>query len=61
MEPGSINVKEINESVNSIEFLTNQYKRKRMSTQAYIQKMHENLSKLTTERNYWEYIKNIGQ
>lgn len=60
-EPGSVNTKQITESLKAIEVLTSQYKRKRMSTENYIQMMHENLSKLTDERNYWEYLKNIGQ
>lgn len=60
-EPGSVNVKEITEAVKSIEFLTQQYKRKRMSTESYIQSVHENLLRLTSERNYWDYLKNIGQ
>jgi hypothetical protein len=60
-ETGSVDMKKIGDSLNSIEFLTSQYKRKRISTEIYIQKVHENLSKMTTERNYWEYLKNIGQ
>lgn len=60
-QAGSVNVKEINQAVKTIEMLTNQYKRKRMSTEKYIQSVHESLSKLTSERNYWEYLKNIGQ
>lgn len=58
---GSVNVKEINQAVKSIEMLTNQYKKKRMSTDKYIQSMRESLSKLVSERNYLEYLKNIGQ
>lgn len=60
-EPGSINVKEISESVKSIEFLTKSYKRKRISTEFYIKAVHESLSKLTSRRNYLDYLKNIGQ
>ena len=60
-EPGSVNVKEINEAVKSIEMLTTQYKRKRMSTDKYLSLMNESLSKLTSERNYAEYLKHIGQ
>ena len=60
-EPGTINVAKIKESVNAIEFLTKQYKRKRMSTEQYIKSVHENLSHLTTQRNYLEYLNNIGQ
>ena len=60
-QPGTVNVKEITEAVKSIEMLTSQYKKRRMSTENYIKHVHENLSKLTTERNYLEYLKNIGQ
>jgi hypothetical protein len=60
-EPGTINAVKINESIKSIQFLTSQYKRKRIDTENYIKLIHENLSKLTTERNYLDYLKNIGQ
>jgi len=60
-EPGTINVAKIKESVNAIEFLTKQYKRKRMSTEQYIKSVHENLSNLTSQRNYVDYLNNIGQ
>lgn len=60
-EPGTINVSKIKESVNAIEFLTKQYKRKRLSTEQYIRSVHENLSNLTTQRNYIDYLNNIGQ
>lgn len=60
-EPGIINVVKINESIKSIHFLTSQYKRKRIDTKNYIKLIHENLSQLTTERNYLNYLKNIGQ
>ncbi len=60
-EPGSINVMNIQESIKSIEMLTKQYKRRRLSTEKYIKMVHENLSKLTSQRNYVQYLKNIGQ
>ena len=60
-ETGTVNVKCINESINSIESLTKMYKSKRMSTENYIKNVHECLSKMTTQRNYVEYLKNIGQ
>lgn len=60
-EPGSINVAKIKESVKAIEFLTKQYKRKRMSTEQYIKNVHDNLSNLTSQRNYLDYLNNIGQ
>lgn len=60
-EAGSVNVKNIQDSIISIEFLTKQYKKKRLTTENYIKMIHQNLSKLTTQRNYSEYLKNIGQ
>lgn len=60
-EPGSINVVSIQDSIKSIEMLTKQYKRRRLSTENYIKMVHENLSKLTSQRNYIQYLKNIGQ
>lgn len=59
-EAGTMNVAKIKESVKAIEFLTKQYKRKRLSTEQYIKSVHENLSNLTTTRNYLDYLKNIG-
>jgi len=60
-EAGSVNVMKIKESIKSIEALTNQYKRNRISTEKYIKLVHENLSHLTSQRNYQDYLKNIGQ
>ena len=61
IEVGSINVPKINESIKSIEHLTSRYKRKRITTEQYIKSVHESLSNLTTQRNYSEYLKHIGQ
>lgn len=60
-EPGTINMVKVKESISAIEFLTKQYKRKRMTTESYIMQVHENLANLTTQRDYLEYLKNIGQ
>ena len=60
-EVGTINVPKINESIKTIEILTSQYKKKRMTTESYIKLVHESLSNLTTERNYADYLKHIGQ
>lgn len=60
-EAGSINVAKIRESIKTIELLTSQYKKRRMSTEDYIVLVHESLSNLTTQRNYLDYLKNIGQ
>ena len=60
-EPGTINVVKINESIKSIQFLTSQYKRKRIDTENYIKLIHENLSQLTTERNYLDYLNEMNE
>jgi hypothetical protein len=60
-EAGSVNVAKIQEATKSIEFLTNQYKKRRVKTEDYIKLVHENLSNLTSHRNYLNYLKNIGQ
>lgn len=60
-EIGTINVPKINESIKTIEILTSRYKKKRMATESYIKLVHESLSNLTTERNYTDYLKHIGQ
>jgi hypothetical protein len=59
--PGSVNVKEIKEAVKSIELYTSLYKRKRLTTENYIKKVHIALSRLTSQRDYFEYLRNIGQ
>jgi hypothetical protein len=58
---GIKNMKVINESISKIEMLTKFYKKKRMSEETYIRGVHEALSKLTDERDYIEYLSNIGQ
>ena len=59
--PGSVNVKEIKEAIKAIDLYTNMYKRKRLTTENYIKKVHISLSRLTSERDYFEYLRNIGQ
>lgn len=61
MKTGSKNVVATKESIKKIETLTNLFKRKRISEQDYILKVNQNLAKLTDERNYIEYLVNIGQ
>jgi len=60
-EAGSINTAEIKETIKSIEVLTSQYKKRRLNTENYIKLVHENLSNLTNQRNYREYLNKIGQ
>jgi hypothetical protein len=58
---GTKNVVAINESIKNIETLTEQFKRKRLSQDEYVLRVNQNLSKMTDERNYIEYLINIGQ
>jgi hypothetical protein len=60
-EHGIKNTREIDNSIKKIELLTTMYKRKRMTEEAYIKGIHEALSKMTDQRNYIEYLSNIGQ
>lgn len=60
-KPGSVNVREINDAIKEIELNTSLYKKKRLSTESYIKKVHISLSRLTSERDYIEYLSNIGQ
>lgn len=57
----TINVKEQNEAIKSIESYTKMYKRNRIKTAEYQKAVTENLIKLDSERDYAEYLKNIGQ
>jgi hypothetical protein len=60
-KPGSVNVKEIKEAIKAIDLYTDMYKRKRLNTENYVKKVHIALSRLTSERDYIEYLSNIGQ
>lgn len=58
---GTRNVVAIREAIKNIEFLTKRYKRKRMTDEEYIRRVNQNLAKMSDERNYIEYLVNIGQ
>jgi hypothetical protein len=49
------------EAIRNIEYLTKRFKRNRMSTERYIMEVNQNLANMTTQRNYMEYLKGIGQ
>jgi hypothetical protein len=61
MKKGSKNIVAINNSLDRVDSLTKQFKLKRISTENYIKEVHLALSGLTDERNYIEYLSNIGQ
>jgi len=58
---GTKNLVAINKSIKNIELLTEQFKRKRITTDNYVKEVHIALSRLTSERDYIEYLSNIGQ
>lgn len=58
---GTKNVVAIKDSIKNIETLTARFKRKRLTQEQYILLVNQNLSKMTDERNYIEYLINIGQ
>ena len=60
MKKGSKNIVAINSSLKRVDSLTKQFKLKRLSTEDYIKEIHIALSGLTDERNYIEYLSNIG-
>jgi hypothetical protein len=58
---GSKSVKSDKEAIKRIGDLTSWYKKKRMSTDDYIKEVNIALAHLYNERNYIEYLSNIGQ
>jgi hypothetical protein len=61
MKTGTKNVSTIKESTKNIENLTNLFNRKRLSKEEYISRVNKNLANMSDERDYIEYLKNIGQ
>lgn len=60
-EPGTVNMAVVKEAINSIEFITKQFKLRRITSEQYVNQIQDNLSRLTTQRDYSEYLKSIGQ
>ncbi len=58
---GTKNVVSIKEAIKNIETLTERFKRRRMTQEEYIVRVNKNLAKMADERNYIEYLVNIGQ
>lgn len=61
MKTGTRNVVAEKEAIKSIEFLITRYKRRRMTKDNFIRKVNQHLAKFSDERDYIEYLKNIGQ
>ena len=49
------------DSIKQIELITDRFKKGKINNEDYITQIHENLQKLTTKRNYIDYLMNIGQ
>jgi len=60
MKTGTKNVVVVKDSIKSIEKLTEQFKRKRINQDQYVIKVNQTLASMTSERDYLEYLKNIG-
>jgi hypothetical protein len=58
---GTKNVVARNQALKNIDSLLTRYKRKRMSDDEFIKRINENLASLSEQRNYIEYLQNIGQ
>jgi hypothetical protein len=58
---GTKNVVAIKDSIKNIEALTERFKRRRMTQEEYILRVNKSLAKMADERNYIEYLVNIGQ
>ena len=58
---GTKNIVARNKSIKNIETLISRYKRKRMSDEEFIRRINQNLASLSEQRNYIEYLQNIGQ
>lgn len=60
-QAGTTNVQKIKNSLQTIQKLTDQVKKGRMTTEKYIIEVHKNLSNMTNQRDYLDYLNNIGQ
>jgi hypothetical protein len=58
---GTKNVVARNQALKNIDSLLTRYKRKRMSDDEFIKRINQNLASLSEQRNYIEYLQNIGQ
>jgi hypothetical protein len=58
---GTKNVSAIKEAIKNIQILTKFYNRKRLSKEEYISRVNKNLSNMANERDYIDYLRNIGQ
>jgi hypothetical protein len=57
---GTKNVVAIQNSISNIETLTSLFKTKRLSYEEFVEGVNKNLSDMTSERDYIQYLRNIG-
>lgn len=60
-DTGTVSYVDKKDSIKHIELITDRFKKGKINTEDYITQIHENLQKLTTKRNYIDYLMNIGQ
>jgi hypothetical protein len=60
MKVGVKNTVIVKKSIDKIELLTKRFKNKRMSYLEYFEEVNKCLSDMTEERDFIEYMKNIG-
>jgi hypothetical protein len=57
---GTKNVVAIENATKSIETLTSLFKSKRISYEEFVKGINQNLSDMSSKRDYIQYLKNIG-
>lgn len=60
MKIGTKNTVVVTNATNKIDKLTNLFRRKRISYEEYFREVNICLVEMTTERDFLEYMKNIG-
>ena len=58
---GTKDVVAIKTAIKDIEKLTEMFKRKRLSHDEYVLRVNKKLASMNTERDYMQYLQNIGQ
>lgn len=58
---GTKDVVAIKEAIRDIEKLTEMFKRKRLTQDQYVLRVNQKLASMDTERDYLQYLQNIGQ
>lgn len=61
MKTGTRNVTAEREAIEAIESIIRQFKKRRMTRDEFVRRVNQNLSKMADERDYIQYLQNIGQ